>query len=122
MNSPITQDDLFLFNEGTHLELYHKLGARELGRGQGTYFAVWAPNARAVHVMGDFNGWSKKRDATDTPGQLRNLGGRPARCATGKPVQILHRLASHELLRGQDGSIRIPRRNLAPHRLDCLGP
>ncbi len=59
--SLLTEDDLHLFNEGTHYRLYHKLGAHHLtanGVG-GTYFAVWAPDARNVSVMGDFNHWSK---------------------------------------------------------------
>lgn len=58
---PLTSADLHLFNEGTHFRLYEKLGAhcaRQDGR-DGVYFAVWAPNARSVAVMGDFNGWNK---------------------------------------------------------------
>jgi 1,4-alpha-glucan branching enzyme len=51
----LTADDLFLFNQGTHYRLYDKLGAHVVEGG--TYFAVWAPNARAVGVIGDWNGW-----------------------------------------------------------------
>lgn len=60
----LTDDDLYLFNEGSHLRLYEKLGCHPItleGTG-GCYFAVWAPNAERVFVMGNFNGWS--RDAT----------------------------------------------------------
>ncbi|MCI0531431.1 MAG: 1,4-alpha-glucan branching protein GlgB, partial [candidate division Zixibacteria bacterium] len=60
--SLLTGDDLFLFNEGSHYRLYNKLGAHpvETEEGQkGTYFAVWAPNAEKVFVMGNFNGWNK---------------------------------------------------------------
>jgi 1,4-alpha-glucan branching enzyme len=57
-------DDLYLFNEGTQLRLYEKLGAHlvhEGGRGaSGAHFAVWAPNAGHVSVIGDFNGWNKE--------------------------------------------------------------
>lgn len=55
----LTADDLHLFNEGTHARLYDKLGAHEmtLDGKSGTYFAVWAPNARHVSVIGDFNEW-----------------------------------------------------------------
>src|SRR5687767_7001621 len=55
--SLLTDHDVYLFNEGTHYELYRKLGAHpmELGGEQGVYFAVWAPNAREVSVIGDFN-------------------------------------------------------------------
>ncbi len=55
----LTDYDLHLFSEGTHDRLYDKLGAHLVsvdGRA-GTRFAVWAPNARAVWVIGDFNGW-----------------------------------------------------------------
>jgi 1,4-alpha-glucan branching enzyme len=51
--------DIYLFNEGTHYEIYKKLGAHilELGGVRGTHFAVWAPNAQRVSVVGDFNHW-----------------------------------------------------------------
>jgi 1,4-alpha-glucan branching enzyme len=59
--SRLTDDDLYLFNEGSHYRLYHKLGAHVLKEPEplGTYFAVWAPDAQQVWVSGDFNGWSK---------------------------------------------------------------
>ena len=59
--SLLTEDDLHLFNEGSHYRLYHKLGAHPLTATgiAGTYFAVWAPDALNVSVMGDFNHWSK---------------------------------------------------------------
>ena len=53
----LTDDDIFLFNEGTHYELWRKLGAQLTP--QGTHFAVWAPNANYVSVIGDWNGWEK---------------------------------------------------------------
>jgi len=61
--SLITDDDLFLFNEGTHLKLWEKLGAHSATDATGTegvHFAVWAPNAREVTVIGDFNGWDNR--------------------------------------------------------------
>jgi 1,4-alpha-glucan branching enzyme len=59
--SRLTDHDLHLFNEGTHYRLYDKLGAHLVSANgkAGAYFAVWAPNARQVTVMGDFNGWDK---------------------------------------------------------------
>ena len=60
MTSLLTADDLFLFNQGTHYRLYEKLGAH-VGKG-GTSFAVWAPNAKAVSVIGDWNGWRAAAD------------------------------------------------------------
>src|SRR5687768_15935549 len=50
--------DLFLFNEGTHSRLYEKLGSHCLPDGT-VYFAVWAPNAQYVSVIGDFNDWDR---------------------------------------------------------------
>ncbi len=51
--------DLHLFAEGQHWQIYEKFGAhlRTLGDTAGVYFAVWAPNAQRVSVVGDFNGW-----------------------------------------------------------------
>lgn len=51
--------DIYLFNEGRHYEVYKKLGAHILTHGgvRGTHFAVWAPNAQRVSVVGDFNNW-----------------------------------------------------------------
>jgi 1,4-alpha-glucan branching enzyme len=51
--------DLHLFAEGNHKGLYEKFGAhlREMGGERGVYFAVWAPNASRVSVVGDFNFW-----------------------------------------------------------------
>ena len=57
--SLFTEHDIYLFREGRHFRLYDKLGAhRHEAQGvTGVYFAVWAPNARQVAVVGDFNGW-----------------------------------------------------------------
>ena len=51
--------DLYLFGEGNHTRIYDKLGAHviKVGAVDGTHFAVWAPNAERVSVVGDFNGW-----------------------------------------------------------------
>jgi len=59
----LTDDDLYLFNEGSWLRAYEKLGAHPVQSGdeRGVYFAVWAPNARSVSVIGDFNGWTPDR-------------------------------------------------------------
>jgi 1,4-alpha-glucan branching enzyme len=58
--SLLSDHDLYLFNEGSHLRLYERLGAhvRTVNGEEGTNFAVWAPDAEKVFVMGDFNGWN----------------------------------------------------------------
>lgn len=55
----ITEYDRYLFGQGTHYEIYKKLGAHpaEYNGEKGVYFAVWAPNAVNVSVVGNFNGW-----------------------------------------------------------------
>ncbi|MDE3231619.1 MAG: 1,4-alpha-glucan branching enzyme, partial [Chloroflexota bacterium] len=60
---PLLSDyDLYLIGEGTHQELYERLGAHphNLNGVDGVAFAVWAPNARRVSVVGDFNGWDER--------------------------------------------------------------
>lgn len=58
----ISEDDQYLFGQGTHYEIYKKLGAHVTTQGDknGVYFAVWAPNAKKVSVVGDFNGWNEE--------------------------------------------------------------
>jgi 1,4-alpha-glucan branching enzyme len=60
--SLLTDHDVYLFKEGNHFKLYDKLGSHlmKLDGRPGTLFAVWAPNARQVCVMGDFNGWDRQ--------------------------------------------------------------
>ena len=59
----LTDFDLHLFSEGTHFRLYEKLGARMIEHAgiQGVCFAVWAPNAERLSVVGDFNQWDGRR-------------------------------------------------------------
>jgi 1,4-alpha-glucan branching enzyme len=57
--SLLSDHDLYLFNEGTWARAYERLGAHPVRHdgSEGTYFAVWAPNARTISVVGDFNDW-----------------------------------------------------------------
>jgi len=66
----LTEYELHLFNEGTLHRAYEKLGAhrRDVDGASGVHFAVWAPNASQVSVIGDFNGWN------GTKHPMRNLG------------------------------------------------
>ncbi|MEG0325001.1 MAG: 1,4-alpha-glucan branching protein GlgB [Cellulosilyticaceae bacterium] len=64
--SPLITDlDLHLFGEGNHYEIYNKLGAHfeSVGQVEGVYFAVWAPAAKRVSVVGEFNNWDGRRHA-----------------------------------------------------------
>src|SRR5690242_17192950 len=67
----IGEQDLHLFHEGTHLRAYRKLGAHlATVKGEaGASFAVWAPNAVSVSVIGEWNGWRKGQDALLQVGQ-----------------------------------------------------
>ncbi len=60
--SLMTDHDIYLFKEGSHFQLYKKLGAHlmKIGQSEGALFSVWAPNARRVSVMGDFNNWNNR--------------------------------------------------------------
>ena len=65
--------DLFLFNEGRHFELGKTFGAQAITIDgvSGVRFAVWAPNAARVAVVGDFNSWDRRRH----PMRLRHSAG-----------------------------------------------
>jgi 1,4-alpha-glucan branching enzyme len=60
----LTEQDIYHFREGTYFRAYERLGAHAFERDgrRATHFAVWAPNASAVSVLGDFNGWQRRRD------------------------------------------------------------
>ncbi len=61
----LTEYDLYLLGEGTHYRMFEKLGAhrRQVGSTAGVHFAVWAPNAQRVSVVGDFNRWDGRTHA-----------------------------------------------------------
>lgn len=71
--SLLSDFDRYLIGEGRHHGLYERLGAqlRTVNGVEGVNFAVWAPNARAVQVVGDFNGWDGRQHGAR---QLPNLG------------------------------------------------
>jgi 1,4-alpha-glucan branching enzyme len=69
-NASLTDLDVYLFNEGTHLRLYERMGAHAAGgtKADGTHFAVWAPNAERVSVLGEFNDWTPGHDTLEVRG------------------------------------------------------
>ncbi len=83
----ITAGDRYLFGEGTHYEIYNKLGAhpKTLDGKDGYYFAVWAPHAASVSVVGDFNNW----DPDACPMQVLETSGIYERFIPGiKPGEL----------------------------------
>ncbi|MEE1227633.1 MAG: 1,4-alpha-glucan branching protein GlgB [Lachnospiraceae bacterium] len=72
-NGYITEFDQYLFGQGTNYDLYEKLGAHlgEKDGKKGVYFAVWAPNAASVSVVGNFNEWN---DGADVMTKLEPMG------------------------------------------------
>ena len=72
-DSQITDFDTYLFAEGKHYDVYEKFGAhpKTIDGVKGTYFAVWAPHARRVSVVGDFNMW----DGALNPMQMMQTSG-----------------------------------------------
>ncbi len=97
----LTDFDRYLINAGTHYELYRKLGANILTHEgvSGVHFAVWAPNARAVAVVGNFNSWDGRRHP------MRRLG------ESGVWEIFVPELGENELYRfeihGADGGLHV---------------
>ena len=67
-----TDLDQYLFGQGTNYEIYKKLGAHPTTyrRRKGVYFAVWAPNAQSVSVIGEFNGWDEEANPMTKVGPI----------------------------------------------------
>ena len=67
-----TEVDQYLFGEGTNYDIYKKLGAHPMTvrKKDGFYFAVWAPNARSVSVVGDFNNWDITANPMERVGDI----------------------------------------------------
>src|SRR5919202_11107 len=79
----LTGHDQYLFREGTHSRLYEKLGAQFMG--DATHFAVWAPNAQSVSVIGDWNGWDPRSNPMRPTG---DSGIWTARVPEAKPGSV----------------------------------
>jgi len=87
--------DAHLMREGTHPKLYEKLGAHPTG--EGTRFAVWAPNADQISVIGDFNGWQP--GATPLR-ELPNTGGVWSGFVPGVAAGALYKYHIHSKIQG----------------------
>ena len=95
----ISDLDMYLFGQGTHYEIYKKLGAHpcEVGGVWGFSFAVWAPHAVSVSVVGDFNGWDEQSHP------MRKTGSQ-GQCKT---YTIALRMAQFEFLKQYTGTTPI---------------
>ena len=118
----LTDHDIYLFREGKHGRLYAGLGC-QLGS-DGAAFAVWAPNAARVSVIGDFNDWDPSAD----PLANRNDGsgiweGFVPGVGRGDALQVPHRIALQRLRGRQGRSVRVLLPRLPPRdrvaRLDA---
>ncbi|UCF69103.1 MAG: 1,4-alpha-glucan branching protein GlgB [Acidobacteriota bacterium] len=94
----LTDYDLHLFAEGRHWRIWEKLGAHPTVRDgvEGTQFAVWAPNARRVSVVGSFNGWNEKSDPLEPLGRSGVWSGFVPEARQG----ALYKYAIHSSHRG----------------------
>jgi hypothetical protein len=129
----LTDFDLHLLAEGTHYRTYEKLGAhlRDRSGVAGVDFAVWAPNASRVSVVGDFNDWNpdahpltRRHEAgvweRFIPGvkagrstSTRRRARRPLLRREGRPVRLRRRDSSADRVEGRGaGGVRVARRRL----------
>jgi 1,4-alpha-glucan branching enzyme len=99
--STLTNDDLYWFNEGTHRSLAKKLGA-QYRSGEGTTFSVWAPNAVAVSVMGDFNVWDASSLPLTPKGDSGVWEGYVANCQIGDVYKYAIRTRNGDVLEKAD--------------------
>ena len=122
--SLIGEGDLHLFNEGTHTGLFAKLGAHPIRVDgvEGTHFAVWAPNAEAVSVIGDVNGWDPRAHPLGARGRVRHLGGVHPRVRARRELQVPHRRRGRRVPGGQVRPLRRVVRGSAEDRLGRVEP
>ena len=108
MQSTISEFDLYLLAEGTHYRAYEKLGAHltEKDGKRGVQFAVWAPNAKRVSIIGDFNNWNPNA-AIMRPSTAGIWEGFVPDIGQGAVLQISHRIALSRLQGRQSGSLRL---------------
>ncbi len=102
--SRLTDFDLHLFGQGTHRRIYEKLGAHadEEAGATGTRFAVWAPNADAVSVVGSFNAWDGRRHRLEPQGSSGIWSGFIAGVGEGAGYKYEIRARDGELLLKSD--------------------
>ena len=112
--------DVWLLGEGTHARLYDRLGAHLIEHEgvAGVHFAVWAPNARRVSVVGDFNAWDGRRHADAQARRYRRVGDFCAGARRRHAVQIRDHRRRRRAAAAEGRSVRLRRRAAA---VDGLG-
>ncbi len=122
--SLLTEDDLFLFNEGSHFRLYEKLGCHlvDVGGVAGAYFAVWAPDAEYVSVIGEFNFYNPGEHPLKPKGASGIWEGFIPGNRTRRDVQIPYWLTLQRVPGGQSRPLCDLLRGAAQDGLSRLGP
>ena len=117
----LTSFDLHLLGEGTHFQAFDKLGAHVIEHDgvSGVHFAVWAPNARGVNVVGDFNSVGRPRAPDARARAVGLLGNLRARARAGRHLQV-RGARRRRPARAEGRSVRPLFRDAAAHRVDRL--
>ncbi len=125
-NFKLGELDQYLFGQGNHYEIYKKLGSHivDEGKRQGVYFAVWAPNAKKVSVVGDFNDWTPqvhKMKRNEPLGiytcfvENIGVGAQYKYCIETKKGELLYKadpFANHAQVRPENASVVVDIRQL----------
>ena len=122
MQSALSEFDLYLLAEGTHYRAYEKLGAHLAERDgrRGVHFAVWAPNAKLVSVIGDFNDWNPAA-AIMRPSSAGVWEGFVPDIGQGA-IYKYHIESRYQRLQGRQGrSLRVRRGDSPAHGLARVG-
>ena len=114
----LTEYDMYLLNEGRHWQSYNRLGAhlRTIDGVEGVNFALWAPNATGVSIVGDFNHWDGRRHSDAQAHPQRLLGAFRARAERGHALQVPDPAPRGGLREVR--SLRLRRRSAAAHGLE----
>ena len=119
----LSNADMQLFQQGTHCRLQEKLGAHPVTvKGvSGVQFAVWAPNAERVSVMGDFNQWDRKSHPLRALADCGIWAGFVPGAQPWVVLQVFHQSRLRRLPRGEDRPVCIPRRIATEKRIHRSG-
>ena len=97
--------DQYLFGQATHYDIYKKLGAHPVTQNgkSGTYFAVWAPNAEDVSVVGEFNDWDPERHPMKKTGPI----GVWETFVAGAEVVVLSKIGGNVIVNVKDSRVAV---------------